>query len=231
MSTLRSKLFQKVSRGISLRTHIHGPHLNFDSSDLRKRHIRKCHPQTAGVVLVGSTEAANKPSDNDTTVSDTTSTRILSTAQEPRPRISGPDVGRTPANDEAEHWRSDSPNGQAQVPSIPTNIFSQQNVSWLFKLPQFITTFFEKFQASFPILHQQSFDLNFTNEPLLQAMACIGAVYHSLQFGQNVSFALFEAGLKSLDTYVWSYVLLCSGLALTHFRCRKTAVQGSEKSG
>lgn len=184
------------------------PRLNFGSSDLRKRHIRKCHPQAAGVVPPGSTEAGNTSSDAGITVSDTTSTQHLLAAQEPLPRIAGLDVGRTPAND-AEHWRGDSPNDQAQVPSIPTNIFSQQNISWLFKLPQFITTFFEKFQASFPILHQQSFDLNFTKEPLLQAVACIGAVYHSPQFGQNVSFALFEAGFKSLDTYVRTNILIC----------------------
>lgn len=164
-------------------------------------------------------------------MSDTTSTQHLLAAQEPLPRIAGLDVGRTPVNDDAEHWRGDSTNDQAQVPSVPTNIFSQQNISWLFKLPQFITTFFETFQASFPILHQQSFDLNFTKEPLLQAMACIGAVYHSPQFGQNVSFALFEAGLKSLDTYVWSPMLIRSGLLLTHSRCLKTAAQGFEKSG
>lgn len=199
MSTLRSELFQKVGDGISLE--YTRSSLKSGPSDLRKRHIRKCHPQTAGVMPPASTEAGNRSSDADATISDTASTQLLLASQKtlPSTRL---DVGRTPANDEAEHCPGNSPNDQTQVPSIPTNIFSQQNISWLFRLPQFITTFFEKFQASFPILHQQSFDLNFTKEPLLQAMACIGAVYHSAQFGHNVSLALFEAGLKSLDTYV-----------------------------
>lgn len=191
--------------GLVSRTHIPTclPILNFGSSDLRKRHIGKCHAQQTGLSEHGSTAVDNVAlyAQADV-VPHATTTRTSSVAQEQFPSFAELDAERIPANDDAEHWQNGSNMNHAQLSSVDFNVFSQQNISWLFKLPQFITSFFERFQPSLPILHQQSFDLNFAKEPLLQAMACVGAVYHSPQFGQSVSLALFEAGLKSLDKYV-----------------------------
>ncbi|KAL4948438.1 fungal-specific transcription factor domain-containing protein [Aspergillus filifer] len=76
------------------------------------------------------------------------------------------------------------------------------NISWLFKLPLFISAYFEKFQIVFPIIHQPTFDTASSQEPLLQAVACIGAVYHSAGEHHEVSVALLHSGLQSLDSYV-----------------------------
>lgn len=81
-------------------------------------------------------------------------------------------------------------------------MFSPQNISWFFKLPQFIAAFFERFYPSFPAIHRPTFDATAGKEPLLQAVACIGAMYHSPGSNQSISSALFEAGLRSLDAYV-----------------------------
>lgn len=87
--------------------------------------------------------------------------------------------------------------------TAPTSdMFTPQNISWLFKLPQFIGAFFERFYPSFPAIHRPTFDAATAKEPLLQAVACIGALYHSPRCNQDISSALFEAGLRSLDTYV-----------------------------
>lgn len=78
----------------------------------------------------------------------------------------------------------------------------------MFKLPQFITAFFEKFHPSFPAIHRPTFDAAVAKEPLLQAVACIGALYTSPGSNSSISLALFEAGLKSLDKYVTLAVLV-----------------------
>ncbi|KAL4961193.1 C2H2-type zinc finger protein [Aspergillus stella-maris] len=76
------------------------------------------------------------------------------------------------------------------------------SISWLFKLPLFISAYFQKFQTIFPIIHQPTFDTASTQEPLLQAVACIGAVYHSAGEHHEISVALMQSGLQSLDLYV-----------------------------
>ncbi|KPM41828.1 hypothetical protein AK830_g4738 [Neonectria ditissima] len=78
-------------------------------------------------------------------------------------------------------------------------LFSPHDISWLFKLPQYIAAYFDRFHPTLPALHWPSIDMATTREPLLQAIACIGAVYHSP--GHKFSLVLFEAGLKSLDQY------------------------------
>lgn len=78
--------------------------------------------------------------------------------------------------------------------------FSSADISWLFRLPQYITSYFEKFHPTLPALHKPSIDLATTREPLLQAIACIGSMYHAP--GQKYSTVLFETGIKTLDSYV-----------------------------
>ncbi|KAH6957897.1 fungal-specific transcription factor domain-containing protein [Ilyonectria sp. MPI-CAGE-AT-0026] len=108
------------------------------------------------------------------------------------------------------HKRSISP--KSPVESIPPpnppiedtpeqtqEAFSPHDVSWLFKLPQYIAAYFEKFHPAFPALHKPSIDTATTREPLLQAIACIGAVYYAP--GHKFSMLLFKAGLKTLDQY------------------------------
>ena len=81
-------------------------------------------------------------------------------------------------------------------------MFLTQNISWLFRLPQFITAFFERFHPSFPGIHRPTFDASSAKEPLLQAVACIGALYHSPGRNHSISLALFQAGHQALDRYV-----------------------------
>ncbi|KAH7140195.1 fungal-specific transcription factor domain-containing protein [Dactylonectria estremocensis] len=103
---------------------------------------------------------------------------------------------------------SKSPPVEPLVPSIPPaeetpdqiqDAFSPHDISWLFKLPQYISAYFEKFHPTFPILHKPSIDTATTREPLLQAIACIGSVYYAP--GHKFSMLLFKAGLKTLDQY------------------------------
>ncbi|KAH9230300.1 hypothetical protein K456DRAFT_1843206 [Colletotrichum gloeosporioides 23] len=70
------------------------------------------------------------------------------------------------------------------------------------RLPQFISAYFENFQPIFPLIHAPTFDLSSAKEPLLQAIACIGAVYQSPDQKHECSAALFDSGLKALDAYV-----------------------------
>ncbi|RDW81492.1 uncharacterized protein DSM5745_05049 [Aspergillus mulundensis] len=76
------------------------------------------------------------------------------------------------------------------------------NISWLFQLPQFIAAYFDKFQIILPLIHRPTFDAGSTSEPLLQAVACIGAVYHSAGSHHEVSLALMQSGLQALDAFV-----------------------------
>lgn len=50
------------------------------------------------------------------------------------------------------------------------------------------------------MLHKPSIDMATTKEPLLQAIACIGCIYHTPQ--ESFSISLFEAGMNALDAYV-----------------------------
>ncbi|KAF7562890.1 hypothetical protein G7046_g1240 [Stylonectria norvegica] len=81
------------------------------------------------------------------------------------------------------------------------DILLPQDISWLFRLPQYITAYFDKFHPIFPALHGPTIDMAVTKEPLLQAVACIGAVCHSPSSDHEVSMALFDAGYKFLDQY------------------------------
>ncbi|KAL3293994.1 early growth response protein 1 (egr-1), partial [Colletotrichum asianum] len=67
---------------------------------------------------------------------------------------------------------------------------------------RFISAYFENFQPIFPLIHAPTFDLSSAKEPLLQAIACIGAVYQSPDQKHECSAALFDSGLKALDVYV-----------------------------
>ncbi|KAF4123091.1 early growth response protein 1 (egr-1) [Geosmithia morbida] len=69
-------------------------------------------------------------------------------------------------------------------------------------LPQFLSAYFEKFQKVFPVIHQPTFIAATAQQPLLQAVACVGAVYTSGEDYCDISRALLESGLKSLDIYV-----------------------------
>ena len=80
--------------------------------------------------------------------------------------------------------------------------FPAQDISWFMKLPQYIMAYFGRFHPAFPILHQPTFDVTSVKEQLLQAVACIGAVYHSPGSDHSMSKTLFDAGYKSLDRYV-----------------------------
>lgn len=80
--------------------------------------------------------------------------------------------------------------------------FSASNISWIFKLPLFISAYFEGFQPILPVIHQPTFDAASTPEPLLQAVACIGAVYHFSGGHRDISLALIQSGIQSLDSYV-----------------------------
>lgn len=77
-----------------------------------------------------------------------------------------------------------------------------QDMSWLFRLPQYIEAYFENFHPNLPALHQPTFDMSTTKLPLLQAIACIGSVCHSRDTDHRIGVALFDAGCKSLDEYV-----------------------------
>ena len=81
--------------------------------------------------------------------------------------------------------------------------FFIHNISWLFKLPEFISVFFERFQIIFPIIHQPSFNAASVPEPLLKAVACVGARFSDNEEAYHaISLALLEDGLQSLYTYV-----------------------------
>lgn len=53
-----------------------------------------------------------------------------------------------------------------------------------------------------PILHEPTFDITLAQEALLQALACLGAVYQSLDPEYALSKALFDSGYKLLNHYV-----------------------------
>ncbi|KAJ3580228.1 hypothetical protein NPX13_g335 [Xylaria arbuscula] len=88
-------------------------------------------------------------------------------------------------------------------PTSVSRLLSTQGISWAFKLPHCISAYFDRFQPIFPLLHKPTFDVSTAREPLLQAVACIGAIYLSGDdCNRNVSSALFESGLASLEAYV-----------------------------
>lgn len=80
--------------------------------------------------------------------------------------------------------------------------FPASNISWIFKLPLFISAYFEGFQPILPVIHQPTFDTASTPEPLLQAVACIGAIHHASGDHRDISLALIQSGIQSLDSYV-----------------------------
>jgi hypothetical protein len=82
------------------------------------------------------------------------------------------------------------------------DLFASPDISWLFRLPQYIAAYFDKFHPTLPALHQPTFDMATAKEPLLQAIACLGGVCHSPTSDHRISTTLFEAGYKSLNKYV-----------------------------
>ncbi|KAI1637002.1 fungal-specific transcription factor domain-containing protein [Biscogniauxia mediterranea] len=161
--------------------------VSFSRSDLRKRHVKKCHPQ-------GGAEAAGLTTVPGTKTGETTLMPEPATIQT-RPSSQPLSTGAVESQQQ--------PNPRADTDSIQvSNLFSAQNISWLFRLPQFIAEYFERFHPSFPALHKPTFDVTVAREPLLQAVACIGAMYHSPACNNNISMALFEAGHKHLDAYI-----------------------------
>ena len=106
-------------------------------------------------------------------------------------------------NSRSSNSHLDSDTALTQDSTPITDLFLSQNISWLFRLPQYITAFFERFHPSFPSIHRPTFDASITKEPLLQAVACVGALYHSPGKNRNIGLALFQAGHQALDKYVW----------------------------
>ncbi|KAL4783651.1 fungal-specific transcription factor domain-containing protein [Aspergillus varians] len=147
--------------------------VSFSRSDLRKRHVRKYHLQEGRPQAVNVSEDASK-------------------------------LAPFPAEQPMSSSRSIPGENAYSIPLTPpaSTTFSAPNISWLFKLPLFISAYFDKFQTIFPIIHQPTFDTASTHEPLLQAVACIGAVYHSAGGHHDISLALMQSGLQSLDAYV-----------------------------
>ncbi|KAL5327498.1 hypothetical protein ACEPPN_005196 [Leptodophora sp. 'Broadleaf-Isolate-01'] len=69
-------------------------------------------------------------------------------------------------------------------------------------IPQYIATYFEKFHPTFPFLHKPTFDITSTQIPLLQAVACLGAVYDAPENDYAVSKTFFKSGYEFLSAYV-----------------------------
>lgn len=72
------------------------------------------------------------------------------------------------------------------------------------RIPQYIATYFEKFHPTFPFLHKPTFDITSTQIPLLQAVACLGAVYDAPENDYAVSKTFFKSGYEFLSAYVRS---------------------------
>ncbi|KAL2415826.1 hypothetical protein ABEF91_000195 [Exophiala dermatitidis] len=68
--------------------------------------------------------------------------------------------------------------------------------------PQHIESFFEKFHPIIPMLHQPTFDITTTPEPLLAAMACLGAMCESTEADHPTSRVLFEVAYEALYSYI-----------------------------
>ncbi|KAI1206326.1 fungal-specific transcription factor domain-containing protein [Annulohypoxylon truncatum] len=158
--------------------------VSFSRSDLRKRHIRKAHGQQV---------AAEQTSQNGAH-----QTEFMSPSQG---NLQPAQLCQIDPTAVGEKSYSQTPRGDTTL-TPASDVFSLQNISWLFRLPQFVTAFFERFYPSFPAIHQPTFDVTIAKEPMLQAVACVGAMYHSPGSNYNISLALFEAGLRSLDKYV-----------------------------
>lgn len=92
--------------------------------------------------------------------------------------------------------------GTTNVPPPKASPLSVHSMSWIVKVPQFLSAYFDKFHTILPVIHQPSFDATSAPQPLLQAVTCIGAVYVPGNDHHSLSLGLFEAGLRSLDTQV-----------------------------
>lgn len=79
-----------------------------------------------------------------------------------------------------------------------------RDISWMFKLPVYISAYGEFFHPILPILHWPTVDMITTKEPLLQSIACIGSNYHSgsQSSNQQLELGLFESSLETLDRLV-----------------------------
>lgn len=156
--------------------------VSFSRSDLRKRHIRKCHPE------------------------DATNQRQIQHANPIHSAITPKATGDKATFGSSQRRESVATPAatNALEPAPAASIFSADNISWLFRLPQFISAYFLKFHTIVPLLHQPTFDATTAPQPLLQAVACIGAVYLDGRSDDNYSIclALVESGLQALDAHV-----------------------------
>ncbi|KAK1676039.1 fungal-specific transcription factor domain-containing protein [Colletotrichum godetiae] len=147
--------------------------VSFSRSDLRKRHLRNYHANTDRASETIHVASHATPADG--------SQREASNAHEAnRLNVASNGDGSTPIS----------------------QVFASQGISWLFKLPQFVSAYFDRFQTTFPLLHQPTFDVDTAQEPLIQAIVCLGAIYQAQGSSQEISSTLFSSGLKSLDIYV-----------------------------
>ncbi|KAI0896213.1 fungal-specific transcription factor domain-containing protein [Annulohypoxylon nitens] len=158
--------------------------VSFSRSDLRKRHIRKAHGQQV---------PTEQPPQNESQPVDFMSPGQVNLQPAPLTQI---DPAVLSENSCSQNPRDDA----TSTPVL--DVFSLQNISWLFKLPQFVAAFFDRFYPTFPAIHQPTFDVTVAREPMLQAVACVGAMYHSPAGNHSISLALFESGLRSLDKYI-----------------------------
>ena len=143
-------------------------------SDLRKRHVKKSHARST---------SAKSPTDLNPQEN-----RGIEDVRHDK-QVLNPSIALT-------FTKAPQITGQNQ------EHFSSQDLSLLFKLPQYIAAYFDYFHPNLPALHQPTIDMATTKEPLLQAIACVGAVCHSPGSDPRFSASLFDAGCEYLERYV-----------------------------
>ncbi|PLB53904.1 hypothetical protein P170DRAFT_504782 [Aspergillus steynii IBT 23096] len=155
----------------------------FLRSDLRKRHIRNCHPLT---------DAQSTPTAS-----------LWQTALEnqlPLPSFESTsppvDLGSLPIPDRGA-GSSDSSHPPFEIPS------SSHGSSFAKEL-LCSDAYFKYFHPGFPIIHKPSFNPNTCPEALLKAISAIGTLYATGDGKIAHSRASFDTGLQSLDTYIQS---------------------------
>lgn len=74
-------------------------------------------------------------------------------------------------------------------------------------ISQYVTIYFDKFHQTLPFLHQPTFDVTSAQISLLQALACLGAVYDAPENDYAVSKDYFDSGYEILSAYVERYPL------------------------
>ncbi|RDW82832.1 hypothetical protein BP6252_03944 [Coleophoma cylindrospora] len=69
-------------------------------------------------------------------------------------------------------------------------------------LSQYIATYFDKCHPTLPIIHFPTFDIARTDKTLVQALACLGAVYGLQEERHDIGTKLFDEGYDCLNQYV-----------------------------